>query len=157
MNAADEKERQASRGRCAQQLTSSCAAVCFSIIRVHSSLEQCHMHHDGTCRACKHYTFMPQEHDAGCRDSGSSAPKVGRVAMALLDRLLTVLKLLYAKTEQSLGPNEGSDFRLVVARWHERPSGGRGKSKGRCFTFKCFWQTMCPYYSWCVCRRCVCV
>ena len=47
------------------------------------------------------------------------------------DRLLTVLTLMYSTCEQSLGADDASNYRLIVARWVERKAFGAQK-RGRC-------------------------
>lgn len=49
------------------------------------------------------------------------------------DRLLTVLHLMYATCEQSLGADDASNYRLVVARWVDRKAFGAQK-RSRCAT-----------------------
>lgn len=66
---------------------------------------------------------------------GDRSPRVGKLALALLARLLKVLSLMYTTCPQGDGPDEASDYRLVVQRWVERPrfgAQGGGRKRGRC-------------------------
>lgn len=69
---------------------------------------------------------------------GDRSPRVGKLALALLARLLKVLSLMYTTCPQGEGPDEASDYRLVVQRWVERPRfGAQPRKRGRCGAAGC--------------------
>ncbi len=56
---------------------------------------------------------------------GPGAARAGGLALGVLCRLLTVLKLMY-----SAGPEAAGDYRLAVVRWR-RQAGGRPQGRAR--------------------------
>jgi hypothetical protein len=61
------------------------------------------------------------------QEPGSSKiNKAGTLALSVWDRLLATLKLMYQYCDQRPGPDDASDFRLVVRKWMEN---GPGRNK----------------------------
>jgi hypothetical protein len=61
---------------------------------------------------------------AGCmRAQGGKGPKVGGLALGVLSRLLTVLRLLYTA--------DAADYRVAVQRWFRRSNDRGPRRRGR--------------------------
>jgi hypothetical protein len=50
-----------------------------------------------------------------------AAARIGKLVIGFWERLLVILTMVYRMQGQGMVPDDSSDFRLVVAKWVERP------------------------------------
>jgi hypothetical protein len=63
--------------------------------------------------------MMEREKSKAARDK-TCFDDSGEQAIAVLDRLLTVLRMVHLDIRNFDGPSNASDFRLVVSRWNDQ-------------------------------------